>query len=880
MVEYFANLGADREGESFDEQHRSQTENFLQQQDWKEEEKHEINEPISEQEVANAIKLLDKHKATGPDKVHNRFLIEGGSAIVNAITLLFNESWRRGELPKGWKRAEITLIPKHAAASQVEKLRPISLLSVVGKLMDKIVAARVTTRGEKEEWFLPWQGGFRSGRGVCDQLVAFTHRVAEAWSKRRVCVTAFLDASKAYDRVHRPSVLAKLIRLGLKGRALRWIADFLSDRFACVRYDDVRSRYREFRYGLPQGSCLSPILFNVFLRDVFTPDDLDADRDGGVYADDIRVSAFGDDVHEAAKKLSAMLLKIGTWGKKNRVRFDTDSDKCGFVVFSRRVQPDPEVRFNGGLLRRKHVHKCLGVHLDGALRFSHHIDQVKAKTWRAYHSMRRIVGNDWGASLSAVKKLYEGLVRPVLEYACIVWDGAAKSEKTKLERVHRLSLLAATGAHKRTSTAALEVYSSVESCQDRRDYLTATYLNRVIRLDPHAHPVAALYRVWLASGSPVLCPSVSFFPRAAALCRRLSRFSEFSDGGVPHAEPIPPVPPAKRSGTPRARKIDKTLAKRAHRKLLRRLRPETDGIIYTDGSATPNPGKIGLGISLQFGDSAKTFGEPIGVGSILTAELCAIQFALEKLQLLITKYNRVFVFSDCQSAIDLINQRTSPTGNFDLVATIQTYISDIRAAVQLHILWVPAHVGVLGNERANDAAKAAAYNVQHPYPSDGQPPVPLGTSNAFVKHALKERRQQRWLRVLADKVGCQHLARLKPEIGYSPAFFVGAKPDQRILARLRFGQSCLNYSTSRYIQGADEVCECGTDVETAEHFLLHCPLYQQPRVRMIQSVELSSKLSATEEVLLGASSVRLDEKQWSEVVAAVAKYVRATGRSL
>jgi len=276
MVEYFANLGADREGESFDEQHRSQTENFLQQQDWKEEEKHEINEPISEQEVANAIKLLDKHKATGPDNVHNRFLIEGGSAIVNAITLLFNESWRRGELPKGWKRAEITPIPKHAAASQVEKLRPISLLSVVGKLMDKIVAARVTTRGEKEEWFLPWQGGFRSGRGVCDQLVAFTHRVAEAWSKRRVCVTAFLDASKAYDRVHRPSVLAKLIRLGLKGRALRWIADFLSDRFACVRYDDVRSRYREFRYGLPQGSCLSPILFNVFLRDVFTPDDLDA----------------------------------------------------------------------------------------------------------------------------------------------------------------------------------------------------------------------------------------------------------------------------------------------------------------------------------------------------------------------------------------------------------------------------------------------------------------------------------------------------------------------------------------------------------------------------------------------------------------------------
>ena len=72
---------------------------------------------------------------------------------------------------------------------------PISLLSVVGKLMDKLVAQRLTARAEREGWFPGWQGGFRPGRGVCDQLVEFTHTVGDAWRRRRVCVTAFLDAS-------------------------------------------------------------------------------------------------------------------------------------------------------------------------------------------------------------------------------------------------------------------------------------------------------------------------------------------------------------------------------------------------------------------------------------------------------------------------------------------------------------------------------------------------------------------------------------------------------------------------------------------------------------------------------------------------------------
>ena len=351
------------------------------------------------------------------------------------------------------------------------------------------------------------------------------------------------------------------------------------------------------------------------------------------------------------------------------MRFDTESDKCGYVVFSRRKQPPCLVRFGEEKLRQKSSHKFLGVTLDAGLKFSEHITKVRAKAWRAYHDIRRVVGEGWGASTQAVIRLYEGLVRPTLEFASMVWDGASRMEKVRLERVHRLSLLAATGANRRTSTLSLEVYCNTESLQDRRDYLTIAFFHRVIRLAAPQHPVAVAFRSWREQGAPAFGPCVSFFPRSAALCKRLCRFQTFSDGGLPFLEPIPAPPPARVFERARRRAPNKSTAKRSHINMLQKLDPTRDATIYTDGSASPNPGKIGLGVSFSLGGVSKATALPIGIGSILTAELCAINHALQ--WALVTpnlrKFQRLFIFSDCQTALDLMHKRSSPRGSFALV---------------------------------------------------------------------------------------------------------------------------------------------------------------------------------------------------------------------
>jgi hypothetical protein len=158
------------------------------------------------------------------------------------------------------------------------------------------------------------------------------------------------------------------------------------------------------------------------------------------------------------------------------------------------------------------------------------------------------------------------------------------------------------------------------SLQDRRDFVAATYYNRIQRLNPEQHPVAAALRDWREVGAPHGGASVSFLPRGAALGRRLCRFSEFDFNDQTNLERIPTPVPRKGASYKWPLK-DKENAKAAHIKLANRLNTNTDIVVYTDGSACPNPGRIGIGVSARCGAKCTTYGQPIGIGSNITWRL-------------------------------------------------------------------------------------------------------------------------------------------------------------------------------------------------------------------------------------------------------------------
>ena len=136
-----------------------------------------------------------------------------------------------------------------------------------------------------------------------------------------------------------------------------------------------------------------------------------------------------------------------------------------------------------------------------------------------------------------------------------------------------------------------------------------------------------------------------------------------------------------------------------------------------------------------------------------------------------------------------------------------------------------------------------------------------------------------WLKTLANKGGMQHLSRIRADISKAPAFFVGRKSQQVILARLRLGHCALNLSQSRWLGGVDENCDCG-DRESVRHFILFCRKYAAERTQMMATIEEVWAHEVNEDVLLGGSGVHMSTSDWEVIVSAVAHFVQSTGREV
>jgi ribonuclease HI len=884
---YFSSVGQEGKSDDFDDSHRDSIKQFLDQREsyfaCREGSHLPENSAITLDEVSAAVGALRSRAACGSDGIHSRMLQQGGPLVVRSLLHIFNVSWRQGILVSDWKLAHIVPIPKEAGACRPPDFRPISLLSIVAKIMGKIVARRLTFCAESGMWFSDFQGAFRTQRSAIDQLLAFSHRVSHAFSHSQVGVTAFLDISKAFDRVWRDGLLFKLVRFGLRGRMLHWIRDFLADRRGRVRYADVLSNISAYHYGIPQGSVLSPVLFNVFLSDIVRDIPHSDSSDHAVFADDVRLSVYDACERVAADRLSRQLSVVHGWARRNRVYFR--KDKCKYLLFSRRRHiSDLAVSFGGTSLLSCEFKRYLGVWWDRSLSFRYHVSQVRAKAWRSFCMVRRVAGVNWGASISSMIKLYVTFVRPVLEYASQVWDVAGSSSKRRLDSVQRGALRAAAGVPFSSSLDALQVYCNVLPLQLRRDLLVVSSFQRIIRLSSH-HPIHRAFLDWRAAGCPTLRHSV--FTRASAVLSRLTRFDLIHDGGFSSAEPLalpqsvtPPWCLTVNAVSPFT-SFSRDFAHALHDVILcLLLRSHRDLFVYTDGSAT---GLGFCGAAVSFFSSAcgewSTFSSPVGIGSSLTAELRALELALLRVSVIVAdgvvQIRRVFMFSDSQAAIGLLQGYFRPTCHFALVSSICSQIARLRRVLSLFILWIPRTARIEGNVRADQAARSAAAEVSGMFP--GQPLIPLAVSRSLCRFAMHRSWQSSWSFYLQSRVGIDTLGRIRQVIGKWHVVSLGTRAQQSLMARLRLGHCGLRAHCARFRPSISSLCVCGLP-ETVGHFLLECVCFSLQRAVMLTAVRFVYPATITESVLLGDPEIPLSGLSHLAIVSAVFTYVTSTDR--
>jgi len=217
-------------------------------------------------------RAIGKGRKTAPGKDGISYeIVKNLSVIVlEEILALMNHIWQEGRLPSAWKHALVVPILKPGKdASKAGSYRPIALTSVLCKIMERMVTDRLVYKLEKKGWFTSVQSGFRRGRSTMDAVTSLDSDIKKAMVNREVLLAVFIDIEKAYDMLWKEGLVIKLYEAGVRGRMINWIQDFLKDRRIQVRVANAFSAGTDIDNGTPQGSVISPVLFNIMINDIF-----------------------------------------------------------------------------------------------------------------------------------------------------------------------------------------------------------------------------------------------------------------------------------------------------------------------------------------------------------------------------------------------------------------------------------------------------------------------------------------------------------------------------------------------------------------------------------------------------------------------------------
>ena len=211
---------------------------------------------------------------------------------------MFNLSLDWGEFPSIWKRANVTPIHKKDSKSKTDNYRPISLLSCVGKILEKIVFKYMFNYFRDNFLISLHQSGFTPGDNTINQLVYLYHTLCEALDKKKDVRIVFCDISKAFDRVWHAGLVHKLRCMGIKGKLLNWLISYLQDRYQRVVIKGQTSAWGKIKAGVPQGSVLGPLLFLVYINDLVN----EVRNNIKLFADDTVLFITVDNAEEGSSK--------------------------------------------------------------------------------------------------------------------------------------------------------------------------------------------------------------------------------------------------------------------------------------------------------------------------------------------------------------------------------------------------------------------------------------------------------------------------------------------------------------------------------------------------------------------------------------------------
>ena len=379
--------------------------------------KHHINKIMEDliilpRDVKQLLTEINMNKSMGPDDIHPKLLkfLASNDNFVKALTQLFNVCVKEESIPNIWKTAFVIPLHKKGSVHLAENYRPISLTCILCKIYEKLIRRHILYY--VSDIISDNQHGFVSGKSCNSNLLETLDKVNDFLAEDNCADILYFDFLKAFDSVSHYRLLTKLQALGINSKFLNIIKNFLCERTMKVVVGDAQSKAVPVSSGVPQGSVLGPLLFLLFINDL--PECVK--NIVKLFADDVKMIVSPNNFREVQIDLCALSL----WENKWLLRFNLE--KC-MVLHIGKSNPHHCYNFSGSILKSTEKEKDLGIIFNGKLNFE---DAIRAFITKAKSCMFWFLRNTISRNPEVMKKGFNTVVRPHLEYCCQVWSPKAR----------------------------------------------------------------------------------------------------------------------------------------------------------------------------------------------------------------------------------------------------------------------------------------------------------------------------------------------------------------------------------------------------------------------------------------------------------------------
>jgi ribonuclease HI len=752
---------------------------------------------------------------------------------------LFNGCLTQGYCPQHFRESKTIALRKPGKDdySVPKAWRPITLLNTLGKLLEAIIAARLSQAAEAYNLLPASHFGGRKGQSTETAIHALLEVIYSAWEQGKTASMLLMDVAQAYPNVSHLRLAHNLRRRRIGKAYIDWILCFLQHRYTTLVVGAHTQPRSLVDTGIPQGSPLSPILYLFYNADLVEDLDQGPTRCFG-YIDDIDLIACGDSAEANCDTLRHAFRQAKEWAKKHASVFE--AKKFRIIHFERlatrqaalqaiEAAQDPSTNLGPGITVQGHyvqaefAAKFLGVTLDRHLTFEPHLRHVETAASKRLQAISAVAGGTWGLQVSDLQKIYTACIASVALYACSAW--LATNQRGTSWRYTR-QLRALEQLQKNAAKAISGGFRTVS-----KDAFDAELFLMPIKIRARMQRTMALARI---ASSPAYKRIVANRAHHRRRNQDLRSPLETAEEEFQLATDIDPqdmeirapfaVPPW---WTPPNIQIEgSVLAALINHEKCIALQPNALRF-YTDGSGID--GHVGAAaVCPQTSSRCQAYLGSEKECTVPAAELVGLTLALEAAGSL-SKDRDIIIFTDNQGALKTLQKPQGASGQY-IVRHIIELLKGLKARTTLH--WIPAHKGIPGNEEADRLAKEATGWRKN---GNRGPQAPLYALVKPLQSAItrwaKQKAKTDWERAWAGARHGRLLRQLLPAVNRKTLqLYQGLNKElSATLIQMRTGKIRLRQYLHS-IQAADSaLCPCGAAPQTVEHILMECNLFDNLR---------------------------------------------------